>query len=111
MLKLCKMNLIFHPLVKENYLKAVEYKNSVEAISQVLYPDDSFYEGKILRLKQQYFFVSAGIQSIIRNYKTHTGNIENFDDKIAIHINDTHPTLAVPELMRILIDEEGLILG
>ena len=90
------------------FLKALEYKNSVEAISQVLYPDDSFYEGKILRLKQQYFFVSAGIQSIIRHFKKHGGKISTFDEKISIHINDTHPTLAIPELMRILLDEEGL---
>ena len=90
------------------FLKAIEYKNSVEAISQVLYPEDSFYEGKILRLKQQYFFVSAGIQSIIRHFKKHGGNIEQLDEKIAIHINDTHPTLAIPELMRILLDEEEL---
>lgn len=90
------------------YLKAIEYKNSVESISQVLYPEDSFYEGKILRLKQQYFFVSAGIQSIIRHYKTHGGDIKFLDEKISIHINDTHPTLAIPELMRILLDEEGL---
>lgn len=90
------------------FLKALEYKNSVEAISQVLYPDDSFYEGKILRLKQQYFFVSAGIQRIIRHFKKHGGNVREFDEKISIHINDTHPTLAIPELMRILLDEEGL---
>ena len=90
------------------FLKALEYKNSVEAISQVLYPDDSFYEGKILRLKQQYFFVSAGIESIIRHFKKHGGKISTFDEKISIHINDTHPTLAIPELMRILLDEEGL---
>lgn len=90
------------------FLKALEYKSSVEAISQVLYPDDSFYEGKILRLKQQYFFVSAGIQGIVRHYKKHGGDIKEFDEKIAIHINDTHPTLAIPELMRILLDDEGL---
>ena len=80
----------------------------MEAISQVLYPDDSFYEGKILRLKQQYFFVSAGIQRIIRHFKKHGGDVKQFDEKISIHINDTHPTLAIPELMRILLDEEGL---
>lgn len=90
------------------YLKAIEYRNSVEAISQVLYPDDSMYEGKLLRLKQQYFFVSAGLQSIVRHYKKNGGKIEEFDEYIAIHINDTHPTLAIPELMRILLDEEGL---
>lgn len=90
------------------FLKAIEYKNSVESISQVLYPEDSFYEGKMLRLKQQYFFVSAGIQSLIRHYRKHQGNMRIFDEKVAIHINDTHPTLAIPELMRILLDEEGL---
>lgn len=91
-----------------DFLHAIEYKNSVEAISQVLYPEDSFYEGKKLRLKQQYFFVSAGIQSIVRHYKKHVGDIRAFHEKVAIHINDTHPTLAIPELMRILLDEEGL---
>ena len=91
-----------------DFLKAIEYKNSVEAISQVLYPDDSFYEGKMLRLKQQYFFVSAGIQSIIRHFRKHGGNILLLDEKIAVHINDTHPTLAIPELMRILLDEEDI---
>jgi len=91
-----------------DFLKAIEYKNSVESISQVLYPEDSFYKGKMLRLKQQYFFVSAGIQSIIRHFKKHGGQIELLDEKVAIHINDTHPTLAIPELMRILVDEEGL---
>ena len=98
----------FSSFSRGRFLKALEYKNSVEAISQVLYPDDSQYEGKILRLKQQYFFVSAGVQSIIRHFKKHGGNIRNLDEKIAIHINDTHPTLAIPELMRILLDEEGL---
>ena len=98
----------FSSFSRGEFLKAIEYKNSVEAISQVLYPDDSFYEGKILRLKQQYFFVSAGIQSIIRHYKKHLGDLCLLNEKIAIHINDTHPTLAIPELMRILLDEEGL---
>ncbi|MBW6411924.1 glycogen/starch/alpha-glucan phosphorylase [Clostridium weizhouense] len=98
----------FSSFSRGDFLKAIEYKNSVESISQVLYPEDSFYEGKILRLKQQYFFVSAGIQSIIRHFKKHGGNIFELDDKISIHINDTHPTLAIPELMRILLDEEGL---
>ena len=97
----------FSSFSRGEFLKAIEYKNSVEAISQVLYPDDSFYEGKILRLKQQYFFVSAGIQSIVRHYKKHLGDLESLNEKIAIHINDTHPTLAIPELMRILLDEEG----
>lgn len=90
-----------------DFLQAIEYKNSVESISQVLYPEDSFYKGKMLRLKQQYFFVSAGIQSIIRHFKKHGGDLRFMDEKVALHINDTHPTLAIPELMRILVDEEG----
>ena len=96
----------FSSFNRGDFLKAIEYKNSVESISQVLYPEDSFYEGKMLRLKQQYFFVSAGVQSIIRHFKKHGKDIELLDEKVAIHINDTHPTLAIPELMRILVDEE-----
>ncbi|WP_195266913.1 MULTISPECIES: glycogen/starch/alpha-glucan phosphorylase [unclassified Clostridium] len=98
----------FSSFSRGEFLKAIEYKNSVESISLVLYPEDSFYEGKMLRLKQQYFFVSAGLQSIIRHYKKYNNNIHELDEKVAIHINDTHPTLAIPELMRILIDEEEL---
>ncbi len=91
-----------------NYLKAVEYKYSVESISEILYPDDTHYEGRVLRLKQQYFFVSAGIQSIVRRFKKKHGDIRELAEKVTIHINDTHPALAIPELMRILMDEEGL---
>ncbi|SEO48188.1 glycogen/starch/alpha-glucan phosphorylase [Propionispora vibrioides] len=91
-----------------DYLKAVEYKHSVERISKILYPEDNFYEGRLLRLKQQYFFVSAGIQSIIRRFKKRRGPIRALPDRVTIHINDTHPAVAVPELMRILMDEEGL---
>lgn len=98
----------FSSFNRGDFLQAIEYKNSVESISQVLYPEDSFYEGKMLRLKQQYFFVSAGVQSIIRHFKKHGKDIKLLDEKIAIHINDTHPTLAIPELMRILVDEEGV---
>jgi glycogen phosphorylase len=98
----------FPAFSKGEYLKAVEYKYSVEAISQVLYPDDSIIEGRILRLKQQYFFVSAGIQSIIRRYKRMHKNIRRLDEFIAIQINDTHPSVAIAELMRILVDDEGL---
>lgn len=90
------------------YMKAVEYKYSVEAISEILYPDDSHYEGRLLRLKQQYFLVSAGLQSIVRYVKKRYGTVLQLADKAAIHINDTHPALAVPELMRILMDDEGL---
>ncbi len=93
---------------KGDYMKAVEHKYSVEAISQVLYPDDSYLEGRKLRLKQQYFFVSAGLQSILRTYKLANADIKDFDEKVAIHINDTHPAIAIPELMRLLIDEEGV---
>jgi glycogen phosphorylase len=98
----------FSSFSRGDYLKAMEYKNSVEAISHVLYPDDSYHQGKLLRLKQQYFFVSAGLQSIIKHQKSVGVDVKNLDEKIAIHINDTHPVLAIPELMRILMDEEGL---
>jgi len=91
-----------------DYLSAVSRKYSAEAISEVLYPDDSNYQNRMLRLKQQYFFVSAGVQSIIAHFKRHYGNVRELPDYIAIHINDTHPALAVPELMRILMDVEGL---
>lgn len=92
----------------ENYQKIVEYKRSLEAISEFLYPDDSTDEGKLLRLKQQYFLVSAGIQSIVNNYKKRNGSVADFHQNVAIHVNDTHPVLAIPELMRIFMDEEGL---
>ena len=93
---------------KGEYIKACEQKHSVESISKVLYPNDAFEHGKILRLKQEYFFVCAGIQSIIRTFKKLKKPIIDFPKYVAIHINDTHPALAVPELMRILIDEENL---
>ena len=89
------------------YLKAVEQKAMAESISKILYPDDNHYEGKSLRLKQQYFFVSATVQSITRKHKSLFGTLRNFHQKHVIQINDTHPTLAIPELMRILLDEEG----
>lgn len=91
-----------------DYLKAIAKETAIESICQVLYPDDSNYENKMLRLKQQYFLVSAGIQSIVRSYKKSGVSLKRFHDKVAIHINDTHPTLAIPELMRIFIDEEGM---
>lgn len=91
------------------YLDALEEKELAEVISKVLYPDDNHPEGKALRLKQQYFFVSASIQSIVHQYrKQYGGNFADFPSHVAIHINDTHPALAIPELMRILLDEEGL---
>lgn len=89
------------------YVKAIETKAMAEAISKVLYPADDHYEGKSLRLKQQYFFVSASIQSILKKHLLHNKDLSNLPDRIAIHINDTHPTLCIPELMRILLDEYG----
>lgn len=91
-----------------SYEDALKYKYYAEEISQVLYPNDSNYAGRLLRLKQEYFFVSAGIQDIIRKYKKNKLDIKRLNEKVAIHINDTHPTLCIPELMRILLDEEGL---
>jgi len=91
-----------------DYIKAVEDKNRSEMISKVLYPNDNVIEGKELRLKQQYFFVSASLQDILRRYKKTHDNFDSFVDKVVIQLNDTHPTLAIPELMRLLIDEEGL---
>lgn len=89
------------------YLKAVEQQAMAEVIAKVLYPDDNHYEGKSLRLKQQYFFVSATVQSITRKHRTEYGTLRNFHQKHVIQINDTHPALVIPELMRILLDEEG----
>ncbi len=84
------------------------YRHNVEEITQFLYPDDSSMEGRRMRLVQEYFFVSAGIQSIVRHYKLTHEDFSDFGNKIGIHINDTHPATAVAELMRILIDEEHL---
>ena len=96
------------PYSTNDYVKAMEYRRAVESISEILYPDDSRYEGRVLRLKQQYFMVSAGLQSIVRRYKKFHKSMIDFHEKIAIHINDTHPVVVIPELMRILIDEEGM---
>ena len=91
-----------------DYLQAVKNKANVEAITHVLYPNDANYNGRLLRLKQQYFFVSAGLKSIIRRYNSNNDDFDKLLDKIQIQINDTHPSLVIPELMRILMDEEGL---
>ncbi len=92
-----------------NYARAVEERQLAEVISKVLYPEDNHTEGKELRLKQQYFLVSATLQWIIREFKERNGNdFSKLPDKVVLHINDTHPTLAIPELMRILMDNEGL---
>ena len=90
------------------YLKAVEQQAMAEVIAKVLYPDDNHYEGKSLRLKQQYFFVSATMQSITRQHIQTYGTLKNFHEKNVIQINDTHPALVIPELMRILVDDAGL---
>ena len=87
------------------YQKALEESTNAETISKVLYPSDNHTEGKLLRLSQQYFLVSASIQSIIRDHMAVYGTLDNLQDKVAIHINDTHPALCIPELMRILVDD------
>ncbi|MCX5774656.1 MAG: glycogen/starch/alpha-glucan phosphorylase [Fusobacteria bacterium] len=93
----------------QEYLQAMAQENSAEDISRVLYPNDTGPSGKELRLKQQYFFSSASLQDILRNYKKQYGaNFAKFADKVAVQLNDTHPVVSIPELMRILMDEEGL---
>lgn len=89
------------------YIKAIERSAMAETISKVLYPADNTPEGKSLRLRQQYFLVSASIQDIIHRHLAKFGTLENLPEKVAIHINDTHPTMAIPELMRIMLDECG----
>jgi len=91
-----------------NYVASVQKKNESDNISKVLYPNDTMVKGKFLRLKQQYFFSSATLQDIIRKYKYGHQNFDAFAEKTAIQLNDTHPVIAIPELMRILMDEEGL---
>lgn len=92
---------------KGDYFAAMRDQTSDENISRVLYPDDSTESGRELRLKQEYFLVSASIQDIIARHKCRFPNLETLADEVAIHLNDTHPVLAIPELMRLLIDEEG----
>jgi starch phosphorylase len=87
-----------------NYIKAVEQKNESENLSKVLYPDDTTFTGRELRLKQQYFFVSASLQDIFRRYLKHHDTFDALPDQVAIQLNDTHPVLAIPELMRMLVD-------
>ena len=97
----------FSDFNKGNYVESVAKKNDSETISKVLYPNDTYVEGKFLRLKQQYFFVSATLQDIIRKYKIAHKTFDKFSDKTCIQLNDTHPVIAIPELMRILIDDEN----
>ena len=92
---------------KGDYFGAIEERSSVENVSRVLYPDDSTWAGRELRLRQEYFLVSASLQDIIKRHKRAHDTVENLADKIAIHLNDTHPALAIPELMHILVDQEG----
>ena len=89
------------------YMRAMEQKAMAEVITQVLYPADNHREGKSLRLSQQYFLVSASVQDIVQRHLEQFGTLDNLPDMAAIHINDTHPTLAIPELMRLLLDECG----
>ncbi len=91
-----------------NYLKAVEEKNESENLSKVLYPSDTTTQGRALRLKQQYFFVCASIQDILRRFFSAHDSLDDLPDKVAIQLNDTHPAIAIPELMRVLMDVHGL---
>ncbi len=93
---------------KGNYFAATSKKTQTESISKVLYPNDNSPEGRELRLKQQYFFVSASLQDIMRRFKRERSNLRELPDAVAMQLNDTHPSIAVAELMRILVDEEGL---
>ena len=93
---------------KGGYEKAVEQQNLAKTIVEVLYPNDNHYAGKELRLRQQYFFISASVQRAILKFKEKNSDIHNLPDKVTFQMNDTHPTVAVAELMRILMDEEGL---
>ena len=94
--------------IRGDYVRAVESKTQTETISKVLYPPDDTGQGKELRLKQQYFFVSATLQDIIRRYLTERSTFADFADKVQIQLNDTHPAVAIPELMRLLMDDHEL---
>ncbi|WP_306999939.1 glycogen/starch/alpha-glucan phosphorylase [Lederbergia panacisoli] len=93
---------------ESNHYHDLDHDHSIEQISGYLYPDDSSHDGKVLRLKQQYFLVSSSIQNIVQHFKqNHALSLKHLHEKVAIQINDTHPSLAIPELMRILMDHEG----
>lgn len=98
----------FDSFNRGDYMQALENKQRSETISKVLYPNDQGFSGKELRLKQQYFFVSASIQDMIRRYKSQHDTFDCLPQKVSIQLNDTHPSIAVPELMRVLMDEENL---
>lgn len=90
-----------------NYMRAMEQKAMAETVTKVLYPEDNHYEGKSLRLAQQYFLVSASVQDIVRRHLYTHSSLDDLPKLAAIHLNDTHPVLAIPELMRIMLDECG----
>jgi glycogen phosphorylase len=98
----------FHDFSRGSYVEAVEDKVMAENLTKVLYPSDAIYAGRELRLRQQYFFVSCSVQDIIRRFKADNDDWLSFPDKVAIQMNDTHPAVVVPELMRILIDQEDM---
>jgi len=99
----------FNLFNSQRFDDAVLHRNRVNDIYRVLYPNDTSYDGKVLRVRQQYFFVSASLQSIIREHlKTHDGNLKNFAEWHSIQLNDTHPVVGIPELMRLLMDEHGM---
>ncbi|WJX26678.1 glycogen phosphorylase [Trifolium repens] len=91
-----------------DYINSIVNRQNTEAISNVLYPDDRSHQGKEMRLKQQYFFVSASLQDIIRRFKEAHNNFDELPEQVALHLNDTHPSLSIAEIMRILVDEEHL---
>ncbi|XP_027186146.1 uncharacterized protein [Cicer arietinum] len=91
-----------------DYINSIVNRQRTESISNVLYPDDRSHQGKEMRLKQQYFFVSASLQDIIRRFKEAHNNFDELPEKVALHLNDTHPSLSIAEIMRILVDEEQL---
>ena len=96
-----------HTFNQGEYMRSMQEDNQAELLTKALYPSDNHYEGKSLRLKQQYFLVSASLQNIINHHLKHYGSLDTLPEKAAIHINDTHPALCIPELMRLLIDEHG----
>ena len=96
-----------HAFNSGDYARAAEFKNEFENISWVLYPNDSTPAGRELRLRQEYFFTSASIQDILARHLAEHGNLDNLPDKVAIHLNDTHPAIGVAELMRLLVDQHG----
>jgi len=96
-----------HTFSQGEYMRCMQEDNEAELLTKVLYPSDNHYEGKSLRLKQQYFLVSASMQNILSDHLRRFGSLDSLPDRAAIHINDTHPALCIPELMRLLIDEHG----